>query len=146
MCVAQNTFALCFLLPCRVTGKCVVKKKLKLITFSEPGSSLGIGLRGSNPVSQQQGNFVQCILEDSPAAHDGRLRWIWHRSQSCLLRIQSNSVHGDTEGATESVCINPLSTNIHKQILQTDLYTFPIRISWEKLIKDQRFFSLRSFD
>jgi len=51
-----------------------VKKKLKLITFSEPGSSLGIGLRGSNPVSQQQGNFVQCILEDSPAAHDGRLR------------------------------------------------------------------------
>ena len=38
--------------------------------------------------------------------------------------------------------INPLSPNIHKQILQTDLYTFPYRISWEKLIKDQRFFSL----
>ena len=42
--------------------------------------------------------------------------------------------------------INPLSPDIHKQILQTDLYTFPYRISWEKLIKDQRFFSLWSFD
>ena len=39
-----------------------------------------------------------------------------------------------------------LSLNIHKQILQTDLYTFPYRISWEKLIKDLRFFSLWSFD
>ena len=38
--------------------------------------------------------------------------------------------------------INPLSPNIHIQILQTDLYTFPYKISWEKLIKDQRFFSL----
>ena len=38
--------------------------------------------------------------------------------------------------------INPLSPNIYKEILQTDLYTFPYRISWEKLIKDQRFFSL----
>ena len=38
--------------------------------------------------------------------------------------------------------INPLSPNIHKQILQTDLYTSPYRISWEKLIKDLRFFSL----
>ena len=38
--------------------------------------------------------------------------------------------------------LNPLSPNIHKQILQTDLYTFPYRISREKLIKDQRFFSL----
>ena len=40
------------------------------------------------------------------------------------------------------VAVNPLSPNIDKQILQTDLYTFPYRISWEKLIKDQRFFSL----
>ena len=38
--------------------------------------------------------------------------------------------------------IKPLSANIHKQILQTDLYTFPYRNSWEKLIKDLRFFSL----
>ena len=34
----------------------------------------------------------------------------------------------------------------NKQILQTDLYTFPYRISWEKQIKDQRFFSSWSFD
>ena len=28
--------------------------------------------------------------------------------------------------------INPLSPNIHIQILQTDLHTFPLRITWEK--------------
>ena len=33
--------------------------------------------------------------------------------------------------------LNPLSPNIHIQILQTSLYTFPFRISWENLIKDQ---------
>ena len=33
--------------------------------------------------------------------------------------------------------LNPLSPNIHIQILQTGLYTFPFRISWENLIKDQ---------
>ena len=37
--------------------------------------------------------------------------------------------------------INPLSPNIHIQILQTDLYTFPLRISKENLIKDQSIFS-----
>ena len=36
---------------------------------------------------------------------------------------------------------DPLSLNIHIQILQTDLYTFPLRISWENLIKDQSIFS-----
>ena len=41
--------------------------------------------------------------------------------------------------------MNPLSPNIHIQILQTDLYTFPWRISWEILIKDQRFFSCDHF-
>ena len=30
------------------------------------------------------------------------------------------------------------------QILQTDLHTFPLRISWENLIKDQGIFSLVS--
>ena len=47
--------------------------------------------------------------------------------------------------ATSRMCevgLNPLSPNIHKQILQTDLYTFPIRISWENLIKDQGIFAL----
>jgi len=36
--------------------------------------------------------------------------------------------------------LNPLSPNIHIQILQTDLYTFPLRISYENLIKDQSIF------
>ena len=60
--------------------------------------------------------------------------------------LQSKPISMDTKGSIESVCIDPLSPNIHKQILQTDLYTFPNRISWEKLIKDQRFLSLWSFD
>ena len=38
--------------------------------------------------------------------------------------------------------LNSLSPNIHIQILQTGLYTFPLRISWENLIKDQGIFSL----
>ena len=37
--------------------------------------------------------------------------------------------------------INPLSPNIHTQILQTDLHTFPLRISWENLIKGHGIFS-----
>ena len=40
------------------------------------------------------------------------------------------------------VCINLLSPNIHIQILQTDLHTFPLRISWENLIKDHGIFSM----
>ena len=36
---------------------------------------------------------------------------------------------------------NPLSPNIHIQILQTDHYKFPLRISSENLIKDQSIFS-----
>ena len=32
--------------------------------------------------------------------------------------------------------------NIHIQILQTDLHTCPLRISWENLIKDQGIFSM----
>ena len=38
--------------------------------------------------------------------------------------------------------LNPLSPNINIQILQTDLHTFPLRISWENLITDQGIFSL----
>ena len=33
-----------------------------------------------------------------------------------------------------------LSPNIHIQILQTDLHTYPYRISWENLFKDQSIF------
>ena len=39
------------------------------------------------------------------------------------------------------IAINPLSPSIHIQILQTDLHTFPLRISWENLIKHQGIFS-----
>ena len=38
--------------------------------------------------------------------------------------------------------VNPLSPNIHIQILQTDLHTFPLRITWENLIKDHVIFPL----
>ena len=47
------------------------------------------------------------------------------------------------EPSLESMCnINPLSPNIHIQILQTDLHTSPLTISWENLIKDQSIFSM----
>ena len=36
--------------------------------------------------------------------------------------------------------INPLSTNIHINILQTVFHTFPWRISWENLLTDQSTF------
>ena len=44
--------------------------------------------------------------------------------------------------ATIYHCINPLSLNIHIQILQTDLHTFPLRMSWKNLTKDHSIFSL----
>ena len=36
--------------------------------------------------------------------------------------------------------VNPLSPNIHIQILQTDLHTSPLKISQENLIKDESIF------
>ena len=39
-----------------------------------------------------------------------------------------------------TVIIKLLSPKIHIQILQTDLHTFPHRISWENLFKDQSIF------
>ena len=42
-----------------------------------------------------------------------------------------------TESRHGGDLLNPLSSNIHIQILQTDLYTFPYRMSKENLIKDQ---------
>ena len=41
-----------------------------------------------------------------------------------------------------SFLFNPLSPNILIQILQTDLHTSPLTISWENLIKDQSIFSM----
>ena len=47
------------------------------------------------------------------------------------------------EPSLESMCnINPSSPNIPIQILQTDLHTSPVTISWENLIKDQSIFSM----
>ena len=42
---------------------------------------------------------------------------------------------------TQEISFNPLSPSIHIQILQTDLRAFPLRISWENLIKHQGIFS-----
>ena len=56
-----------------------------------------------------------------------------------------NEVAGKVAGLWH---INPLSPDIHIQILQTDLHTLPLRISWENLIKHRLFtvlyFSVRS--
>ena len=35
---------------------------------------------------------------------------------------------------------NPLSPNIHLEILHTDFYMFPWKTSWENLLKDQSIF------
>ena len=40
-----------------------------------------------------------------------------------------------TESRHGGDLLNPLSSNIHIQFLQTDLYTFPYRMSKENLIK-----------
>ena len=40
-----------------------------------------------------------------------------------------------------TVLLNASSPNIYKQILQTDLYIFPWKLSWENLVKDQSTFS-----
>ena len=56
-----------------------------------------------------------------------------------LVRVNGKFGQGTNEMATN----NPLSPiNIHIQILQTDLHTFPLRISLENLVKDQIVFSL----
>ena len=36
-------------------------------------------------------------------------------------------------------CINPQSPYTHIQILLSDHDTFPLRVSWENLVKDQSF-------
>ena len=48
--------------------------------------------------------------------------------------------HVASQFNTDKKCVNPLIPNIHKQILQNDLYTFPSKISCENLIKDQGIF------
>ena len=40
---------------------------------------------------------------------------------------------------------NPLSLNIHTQIIQTDLHEFPYKVSLKNFLKDQSIFLWRSF-
>ena len=47
-----------------------------------------------------------------------------------------------SETPSLQILFNPLSPNIHIEILQTDPHTFPLRISWENLIKHHGIFSL----
>ena len=55
-----------------------------------------------------------------------------------LLNIKPNLT---ILGMANDTCNNPLSPSIHIQIPHTDLHTFPLRISWENLIKYQGIFS-----
>ena len=62
-----------------------------------------------------------------------------------LLELKKCKIEQVDRAFQQCICFNPVSLNIHKQILQTDLYAFPLRSSWENLIKDQGIFSLGSF-
>ena len=54
----------------------------------------------------------------------------------------SSSSNSSCKWWVKTIHLNPLSPNIHIQILQTDLQTSPLRISWENLIKDHGIFSM----
>ena len=64
--------------------------------------------------------------------------WLWKMLNQLLLK--NKNVYSQTP--LHGHLLNPLSPNIHIQILDTDFHTFPLRISWENLIKDQGIFSL----
>ena len=64
-----------------------------------------------------------------PSSREGR---IWKGAWTVSRNTQESSKSN----------INPLSHNINIKIPQTDLHTFPLRISWEHLITDQGIFSL----
>ena len=59
------------------------------------------------------------------------------------VQCQSNlSSFPSDEHSWSLTSINPLSPNMHIQILQTDLYTFSQRMCWENLVKEPRHFLL----
>ena len=62
-----------------------------------------------------------------------------------MLHVDSRETAFEHQGMPVARFNIFLSPNIHIQILQSDLHTFPWRISWENLVKDQIFFSLWSF-
>ena len=63
-----------------------------------------------------------------------------------LLCLRSKNIkqsyHEHCYSGNTRLSLNPLSPDIHLQILFTDLYTFPLRISWANLTKDQGIFVL----
>ena len=68
----------------------------------------------------------------------------WWRCPVChkASTINNNGPCGSpTKREIDSLTLNPLSPNIHIQILQTDLYTFPSWMGWENLIKDENIVS-----
>ena len=63
--------------------------------------------------------------------------WNIEWRQTDLIWLTANSIMSIIESCHGGGLLNPLSPNIHIQILQTDLYTFPYRMSKKNLIKDQ---------
>ena len=61
-----------------------------------------------------------------------------------MVKAQNSDLLGLVYTGTRNRCsgVDLLIPKIHKQILPTDLQTFPYRIGWENLIKDQRNFIL----
>ena len=62
------------------------------------------------------------------------------RQDKKLITLYSNYKAWKEKCHRTFILVNPLSSKIHIQILQTDLHTFPYRISWENLFKDQSIF------
>ena len=58
---------------------------------------------------------------------DGDKRQLCHGSQ--VHFVYAILSHEGLRQPNVTLLLNPLSPNIHIQILQTDLYTFPLRIS-----------------
>ena len=71
------------------------------------------------------------LASDEDEINEDDVQYIEGLAQKVLIRIVSDYEY-----------FNPLSPNIHIEILYTDLHTFPWRISWESLIIDQSIFSL----
>ena len=79
----------------------------------------------SQPPPNQFSCLSQNTLQKDQESPHNELQWLEQK----YLKI----LHG--------IVVNPLSPNIHLQILQTDLHTFPLRISWETLINNLGIFS-----
>ena len=74
----------------------------------------------------------------------GRSRMIWSRSVSVVTPLWSSYINQKKQHTRPfSIQLTlSFSPNTHIQILETDRHTFPLRISWENLIKDQDNFSV----